>query len=170
VKRFAIWVLATFALVAAVLSCSFVVSPTARLGIAIVIAGIFNAGPPPIAKGVITKEDWPHFAAASKKLTEVLQSKFPVGSREDSLKSILAGQGFRQVDPVPSNCIPPGQQAPIGAVYRQCLTPEQEEKRRRTLVYKWSGGVCSESISVTWSSDQRGALTHIEGGYYGACL
>jgi hypothetical protein len=50
------------------------------------------------------------------------------------------------------------------------LTPEQNEERKRTLVYKWSGGVCTESISVIWSSDELGALTHIEGGYYGACL
>ncbi|MCP3466928.1 hypothetical protein [Bradyrhizobium sp. CCGUVB23] len=169
-KRFAIWVLATLALVVAILSGLFVFSPTARLVMVIVIAAIFNSGPPPIAKGVITKEDWPHFAAASKKLTEVLQSQFPVGSTEGALKAILAGQGFRPADPVPSNCVPPGQQVPIGEVYHQCLTPEQEERRKRTLVYKWGGGVCMESISVMWSSDEHGDLTHVEGGYYGACL
>ena len=165
-KRLAIWVLATLALVAATLSGLFVFSPTARL----VIAEMVNSGPPPIAQGVITKEDWPHFAAASKKLAEVLQSKFPVGSREDVLKSILVGQGFRPADPLPTNCVPPGQQVPVGAVYYLCLTPEQEERRKRTLVYKWGGVVCTESISVMWSSDEHGALTHIEGGYYGACL
>jgi len=30
--------------------------------------------------------------------------------------------------------------------------------------------LCTESISVIWTSDELGALTHIEGGYYGACL
>jgi hypothetical protein len=170
VKRFAIWVLAILALGAATLSGLFVFSPTARLVMAIVIAGIFNSGPPPIVQGVIAKEDWPHFAAASKKLTEVLKSKFPVGSRQDVLKSILVGQGFRPPDPVPSNCVPSGQQVPVGVVYYRCLTPEQEERRKRTLVYKWGGGVCMESLSVTWSSDDQGALTHVEGGYYGACL
>ncbi|MGY4319839.1 hypothetical protein [Bradyrhizobium sp. JR3.5] len=169
-KRFAIWVLAALALIAATLSGLFVFSPTARLVMAIAIAEIFDSGPPPIAEGVITKEDWPHFAAASKKLTEVLQSKFPVGSIEGNLKSILVGQGFRPPDPIPSNCVPPGQQVPVGVAYYQCLTPEQEERRKRTLVYKWGGGVCMESISVIWSSDERGALTHIDGGYYGACL
>lgn len=169
-KRLAIWVLATLSLVAATLSGLVVFSPTARLLMTIVIAEMVNSGPPPIAQGVITKEDWPHFAAASKKLTEVLQSKFPVGSREDVLKSALVGQGFRPADPLPSNCVPPGQQAPVGAVFYQCLTPEQEERRKRTLVYKWGGGVCTESISVMWTSDEHGALTHIEGGYYGACL
>jgi hypothetical protein len=59
---------------------------------------------------------------------------------------------------------------PVGVVFYQCLTPEQEEKRTRTLVYKWGGGVCIESISVVWSSDELGALTHVEGSYYGACL
>jgi hypothetical protein len=170
VKRLAIWVLATLALVAAALAGLFVFSPTARLVMVIAIAAIFNPGPPPIAQGVITREDWPHFAAAGKKLTEALQSNFPVGSGEDVLKSTLAGQGFRPVDPVPSNCVPPGQQVPIGVVHYRCPTPEQEEKRKRTLVYKWGGGVCSESITVMWSSDERGALAHVEGGYYGACL
>jgi hypothetical protein len=169
-KRSAIWFLAILALVAATLSSLFVFSPTARLVMGILIAGLFNPGPPPIVQGVITKEDWPHFEAASRKLTEVLQSKFPVGSREDILKSILLGQGFRPMRPPPSNCIPPGQQVPVGVAFYQCLTPEQEEKRRRMLVYEWGGGVCIESITVVWSSDELGALTHVEGGYYGACL
>jgi hypothetical protein len=170
VKRLAIWVFVTLALVAATLAGLFVFSPTARLVMAIVIAEMVNSGPPPIARGVITKEDWPDFAAASKKFTGVLQSKFPIGSREDVLKSILLGQGFRPADPLPSNCVPPGQQVTVGAVYYQCLTPDQEEIRKRTLVYKWGGGVCTESISVMWSSDEHGALSHIDGGYYGACL
>lgn len=163
-KRSAIWFLAILALLAVVFS------PTARLVMGILIAGLLNSGPPPIAQGVITKEDWPHFEAASRKLTEVLQSKFPVGSREDILKSILLDQGFRPIVPPPSNCIPPGQQVPVGVVFHQCLTPDQEEKRKRTLVYKWGGGVCIDSISVIWSSDELGALTYVEGGYYGACL
>ena len=65
--------------------------------------------------------------------------------------------------------IPANDRTGRSGLYR-CLTPEQDEKRKRTLVYKWSGGVCTESISVIWSSDELGALTHIEGGYYGACL
>ncbi len=170
-KRSAIWFLAILALVAATLSGLFVFSPTARLVMGILIAGLLNdSRPPPIAQGAITKEDWPHFEAASRKLTEILQSKFPVGSREDILKSILLDQGFRPIEPPPSNCIPPGQQVPVGVVFYQCLNPEQEEKRKRTLAYKWGGGVCIESISVVWSSDELGALTHVEGGYYGACL
>src|SRR3954468_20331738 len=46
---------------------------------------------------------------------------------------------------------------PGRVVYYQCLTPEQEERR------KWGGGVCIESISVMWSSDEHGALTHVDG-------
>jgi hypothetical protein len=36
--------------------------------LAIVIAEIFNSGPPPIAEGVITKEDWPHFCSSQQKI------------------------------------------------------------------------------------------------------
>src|SRR5260370_41846115 len=100
----------------------------------ILIAGLLNdSRPPPIAQGAITKEDWPHFEAASRKLTEVLQSKFPVGSREDILKSILLDQGFRPIEPPPSNGIPPSQQQPDGVVFYQCCDPEQEERSKITL-------------------------------------
>jgi hypothetical protein len=171
VKRAGILIFSALALIAATISGLFIFSPTARLVIGILIAPLLNnSRPPPIAQGVITKEDWPHFETASKKLTETLQSKFPVGSREEVLKSILLGQGFRSVEPPPSNCIPPGQDVPVGVIFYRCLTPEQEEQRRRTLVYKWGGGICTEFIHVIWSRDELGTLTHVEGRYYGACL
>jgi hypothetical protein len=171
VKRAGIWFLSILALIAATISGLFAFSPTARLAIGIFIAPLLNnTRPPPIAQGVITKEDWPHFETASKKLTEAVQSKFPVGSSEVILKSILLGQGFRSVEAPPSNCIPPGQDVPVGVIFYRCLTPEQEERRKRTLVYKWGGGICTESIYVIWSRDELGTLTHVEGHYYGACL
>jgi hypothetical protein len=169
-KRVVVWGLAILALVVAALAGLLAFSTPARLVATIIVAEISRSGPPPLAKGVITGEDWPHFAAASKKLTVFLQTKFPVGSSEDVLKSTLLDQGFRPPDPVPSNCIPRGQQQLIGAVFYQCPTPEQNEQSKRTLVYKWGGGVCMQSISVEWSSDEHGALTRVEGGYYGACL
>jgi len=141
------------------------------LAIILLIALLLNdSRPPPIAQGVITELDSPRFETASKKLTEALQSKFPIGSREEILKSSLLGQGFRSVEPPPSNCIPPGQHVPIGVIFYQCLTPAQEEQRKRTLVYKWGGGICTEFVYVTWSSDELGTLTHVGGRYYGACL
>lgn len=169
-KRFVIRVLTALAPVAAACSGLFVTGPAMRPGIANAMPGIFNAGPPPIAKGVITKEDWRQWKAASDRLTGVLRAQFPAGSREEVLKSILAGQGFRPVDPQPSNCLPPGQQAPAGVIYHQCLTPEQEERRKRTLVYQWGGGVCTETIAVSWWSDDHGALSRVDGNYYNTCL
>jgi len=92
-------------------------SSTARVAMILLIALLLNdSRPPPIAQGVITELDPPRFETASKKLTEALQSKFPIGSREEILKSSLLGQGFRSVEPPPSNCIPPGQHAPVGVV------------------------------------------------------
>jgi hypothetical protein len=170
-KRAVIWFVSALALIVATISGLLFFSPTARLVLNILIAPLLNnSRPPPIAEDVILKEDWPHFEAASKKLTRAVQSKFPVGSREDALKSVLLEQGFQSVGPSPSNCIPPGQQEPVGVIFNRCLTLEQEEQRRRTLVYRWGGGICSESIYVIWSSDELGELTHVEGIYHGVCL
>ncbi|HEV2504900.1 MAG TPA: hypothetical protein VGV39_17625 [Mesorhizobium sp.] len=169
-KRYALWLLAIFAILMAALSGLLFLSPSARLVTGIFIAGLSDPGPPPIAQGVITESDWPHFEAASIKLTKVLETKFPAGSKEDFLKSTLTDQHFRTVDPPPSDCIPPDQPVPAGVVSYQCLTSKQEEERKRTLVYKWGGGFCVNTISVVWSSDETNALTHVEGSYYGRCL
>ena len=170
-KGAGIWFLSALVLIAATIFGLFVFSSTARVAMILLIASLLNnSKPPPIAQGVITELDPPRFETASKKLTEALQSKFPIGSREEIFKSSLLGQGFRSVEPPPSNCIPPGQHAPVGVVVYRCLTPEQEEQRKRTLVYRWSGGICSDSIYVTWSSDELGALTHVVGRYHGVCL
>lgn len=169
-KRFALWFLTILAIVAVTFSGLLVFSPSTRLVMGIMLSGLNDPGPPPIAQGVITQEDWPNFEAASAKLTRVLQSKFPIGSKDDVLRSTLMEQQFRPMEPPPPDCIPPDQQAPAGVVFYLCLTPEQEEKRKRTLVYKWGGGVCVSTISVVWSSDETNALTHVEGSYYGTCL
>ena len=169
-KRYALWPLAILAILTAALSGLLFVSPSASLVTGIFIAGLSDPGPPPIAQGVITEEDWPHFEAASIKLTKVLQTKFPTGSKAEVLKSTLTDQHFRPVDPPPSDCIPPDQAAPAGVVSYQCLTAKQEDERKRTLVYKWGGGFCVSTISVVWSSDETNALTHIQGDYHGRCL
>lgn len=169
-KRYALWLLAMLAILTAALSGLLFLSPSARLVTGLFIAGLSDPGPPPIAQGVITQEDWPHFEAASIKLTKVLQSKFPAGSKDDVLRSTLTSQNFRPVDPPPSDCVPADQPAPAGVVFYPCLTAKQEEERKRTLVYKWGSGVCMNTISVIWSSNEMNALTHVEGTYYGRCL
>jgi hypothetical protein len=169
-RRIVIWFLSALALIAAAIVALLVFSPTAHIVMAVLVAPLFSPGPPAIAQAVIAKEDWPHFEVTSKKLTTALQSQFQVGSRESDLKSTLLGQGFRPVDSPPPNCIPPGHQAPVVVISYRCLTPEQEMQRRRTLVYKWSDGICAQSVYVVWSSDDLGILTHIEGSYDAACL
>jgi hypothetical protein len=171
VKRAGIWFVSIAAAVAAAVLGLCLVSPTALLVVALLVAPLFNnSKPPPIAQGVITKEDWPRFEAASKKLTEALQLKFPVGSSEEALKSVLLAQGFRNIEPPPSNCISPGQAVPVGVTFTRCLTPQQEEQRKRTLVYEWGNGVCGEKIFVIWSSNDLGALNDVKGHYSGVCL
>ena len=59
---------------------------------------------------------------------------------------------------------------PVGVLVYRCLTPQDEEERKRTLVSEWGNGVCGQRIFVIWSSDKLGALINVRGHYSGACL
>jgi hypothetical protein len=153
-KRVGKWILIAFALVIGAL-----------LGVAIFLATRSNPGPPPIAEGQLTHMD-AMIGQGGRKLTAVLERRFPNGTLESDLKAVLLAQGFHSVSARPGYCSPPGQAAPNYT----CLTADQDEKRKRTLLYKWENGVCVYSISIVWSADDRGGITHIEGSYNGACV
>jgi hypothetical protein len=129
-----------------------------------------NSAPPPIAEGQITPEDWTHWDEAGRKFTAVLARRFPSGSNEATLKSTLLAQDFHFPKPPPTNCLPPGQEAPIGVVYYRCLTSDAMKALERTLVYEWGRFPCTKSLSVQWSAGDRGEITNVRGSYYGVCL
>jgi hypothetical protein len=83
---------------------------------------------------------------------------------------VLLKQGFHSIPPPPADCLPPGRSAPVGVVYRTCLTADEKEKLERTLEYRWGDGVCAEYVQIWWSVDDRREITHVQGSYYGACL
>jgi hypothetical protein len=170
VKRIGKWVLIALALIFAALAILFLVKPDTLLVAAIILTMLFNPGPPPIAEGQITSNEWMHWEEGGRKLTAVLERRFPNGTPEFDLKSVLLKQGFHPVPPPPADCLPPGQIPPVGVIYRTCLTADQKEKLERTLEYTWGNGVCTEFVQVWWSVDDRHDITQAQGSYYGACL
>ncbi len=169
-KRIGKWALTAFALLAGAFAVLFVVKPDTLLVAAILLAMLLNPGPPAIAQGQITGADWNHWEEGGRKLTAVLEQRFPDGTPESDLKSVLLKQGFRPIPPPRPDCLPPGQQAPVGVVFTNCPTADQKEKLKRTLEYRWSSGVCNEFVQIWWSVGDRQAITRVQGSYYGACL
>jgi hypothetical protein len=123
-----------------------------------------NWHPPAVANGQITTEDWGHWDAASRKLTAVLERKFPTGTNETGLKSTLLGQGFKPPPSPPPDCLPRGQPAPVGRAYTPCY------ETSNILQYDWGHFPCRETITVWWTTGDNGEVTYINGSYHGACL
>jgi hypothetical protein len=125
---------------------------------------IHNAHPPPIAGDQIAGASWQNQAEVSRKLTELLQRKFPTGTSEDLLKSTLANQGFKPLPPPPGDCVPRGQSPPVGRVFTPCYDPSN------ILKYDWGNGICGQTITVRWSTDDRHEITELHASYDMACL
>ena len=62
--------------------------------------------------------------------------------------------------------MPPGKEAevPTGIGFILCYD------QGKILAYDWRDGICRETITVTWSTDDRNAITHVDASYHEACL
>lgn len=159
--------LACLALPVLALIVLFIINP----GGAIILVGMLvfplvgNTHPPPMFDADIAGM-WLKWDEASQKINGHLRKQFPAGTTEAALKSALANQGFRPLPPPPADCVPGGQQMPIGKTYTVCPTRDPS----KTLVYKWSGGVCTSTISVRWETNHDKVVTNLDGGYFAGCL
>jgi hypothetical protein len=98
-------------------------------------------------------------------VTEILNKRFPSGSRVSDLRSALSEEGFRDVPPPPSNCVPSGTEVPVRRVYTPCYD------HRNQMEYSWSMGlVCGGHIYVKWTMDEAGNVVRVEGHDASACL
>lgn len=146
----------------------FILNPTgALLGIAVILQSIFgNTRPPPIAKDQLVGMDWRTGKEASDRLTALLQQEFPAGSSESKLRSTLLSQGFKPPAPPPPDCLPPGQDGPLGKVVSHCPTYD----RSRVLVYWWGNVACSQTIRVQWSAGGNETIKEVRAIYFMGCL
>lgn len=134
------------------------------LGIVVLFMS-FNWEPPGFLRGQLTEADFRDRTAGSNKVTTAIRERFPVGTSATSLQNYLRRQGFRPMPPPPADCVPRGHSVPIGVIFVECYDATN------TRIYSWSVGLfCGDQVSVRWRTDTSGNITHIEGGYWGACL
>jgi hypothetical protein len=80
------------------------------------------------------------------------------------LKSALLKQGFEPLPPPRSDCVTAGQEAPVGRVFTRC------RDQSKSLDYHWGGVVCTETITVRWTTDGADVIAELSGSYYAGCL
>jgi hypothetical protein len=148
------------------LAALFIKAPTETIFLleALVYSLFANDKPPPLFKDDLAGM-WNKWDEASQRLTSRLQQQFPAGTAEPLLKSALLKQGFELSPPPRSDCLPAGQEVPVGRVFTRCPTHDPSE----TLNYYW-GVVCTETITVRWTTDGVNAIAEVSGRYYAACL
>jgi hypothetical protein len=69
-----------------------------------------------------------------------------------------------------TTCLPRGQEAPIGKLVIECPAWDSNWNPRNYLAYGWGGPPCGNELSVKWSADKSGKITHLEGFYDYTCL
>ncbi|HXC55053.1 MAG TPA: hypothetical protein VNU97_07145 [Rhizomicrobium sp.] len=143
------------------------------LVIVLVQQGLARTGahffPPPMADG-IKCDNWRNCSQANAAFTEVLRRRFPLGTPENVLRSTLLAQGFRTLPVSITACLPRGQEAPIGKLVIECPAWDFNWNPRDYLAYGWGGPPCGTDLSVKWSADKSGKITHLEGYYDYTCL
>ena len=134
--------------------------------IGMLVFPLFGNTHPPAMFDADIASMWLKWDEGSRKITAHLQQKFPAGTTEATLKSALARQGFKPMPPPRADCVPAGQHMPIGKTYTTCSTRDPS----KTLIYKWSGGVCTSTISVRWDTNDDKVITKLDSSYYAGCL
>ncbi len=125
-----------------------------------------NTRPPTIAADQFGGATFQNQRETNAKLNALFQQKFPAGTSEGTLKATLLGQGFKPLPPPRPDCLPQGQRAPVGQAFTTCPTYDQSE----ALEYRWGSGICGDTITVIWSTDESQKVRDVKASYYGACL
>lgn len=120
--------------------------------------------PPSLANGVITDKDWLHWDEGSRKLTVVLQRRFPKGTPVSTIRDKLAAEGFTRPQHAQS-C-----ETTVdlnGKSTTKCRYPADINRR---LEYIWGGIPCSNWVTVVWTEDREHRIATISGRYGAGCL
>ena len=129
-----------------------------------------DPGPPAIFSAIhCDQNDWQH-NACSVAFDKTVQQEFHTGTPVGKLKMILSEQRFKPEDDGITRCTHPGDPTPNGVPVFACPSWDQNWYPKNRLVYHWGKPPCGKTVSVMWSSDKTGKISHIEGEYYLACL
>lgn len=164
-KRLLRWIagaaLALLGLLAALCVAAYLWNPDGAVLVAAALLQplLANTHPPPVVEGIAGWQD-------KDELTRGLQRKFPAGTSEQAVKTALLGQGFAPPKPPPQPCLPAGQPRSVGQAFYSC--PARDAAK--TLEYRWSNFPCGETITVSWTTANEGAIDRVEGHYSRGCL
>lgn len=157
-------VLVAFGVVAVLAALTSVWEP-AHWAIAVVGSQFSDPGPPKIL-GDTRCTNRRQCAAAHVALNATLHRRFPLGTTQRALVSALNAEGFQPRPASLAQCGP----APPGKQSTPCPAWDPNWNPRNNLEYDWGKLPCGSSISVKWSVDARGVITHLEGSYDYDCL
>jgi len=133
-------------------------------------ATLGSCSPPPIL-GHIQCNDLRDCSAASREFTAAVQRRFPIGSSQIALETELGRQGFRRVIPPIARCSLPGESHGRGETFIDCPPWDSNWNPRNSLTRDLTFlSACGRNVSVEWSSDAKGKITHVEGYYDMTCL
>lgn len=102
--------------------------------------------------------------------TALLQRQFPLGTEAKYLESTLLRQGFRRNPNQPATCLKRGEFGRVGERVIQCPNWDQDWNPKNQLEYGWGSLPCPEGVLVSWSVDDRGAISQVHGSFTGGCL
>lgn len=105
--------------------------------------------------------------AQDSAITQILQTSFPLGTAVSDLKSSLSKEGFQDIPPPPSDCVPPEKEAEVPplTVHTPCYDGGNQ------MEYQWMiGGICRAHIYVKWMTGETGKLSRVRGYGSTACL
>ena len=131
--------------------------------------GLPHTSPPPIAENVKC-ENWRNCREASYAFTQILRKRFPFGTHDRVLRTALLDQGFSGLPASITSCLPHGQEAPVGKMVIECPAWDPSWNPENYLAYGWGVAPCGSQLSVKWSADKKGKITHLEGYYDYTCL
>jgi len=146
--RIGLRLLAVFAILAMAIAVLSIRDPAgaALLAMFLILPLIANTHPPPIAEDLLANESWQNWNERSRKLTTLLQRRFPAEMNEGTLKSELLNQRFKPLPPPLADRLLKGQPTPLGRAFVVCPPYDQS----KALEYAWGNGICRHTITVRW--------------------
>ena len=127
------------------------------------ISPMFHSSEPGFAQGLIPYGSGLDLEV-DRRLTAALEQKFPAGTKEIQLKTILYLQGFRSVLPLLAIC-EPRELLPFSERSALC-----DDWLNNTLKYSWDTDIgCRPAITVKWTTNRQAEVTTVNGYYQGGC-
>jgi len=121
---------------------------------------------PPILAGIDCASP-DNCAAASKRFSDRLLTKYPLGSRQDILDRDLTAQGFTREYQGITHCTKPGQVEKVGTTGVDCIPQDLNWNPQHALSASNCGSslFCNRYAILVWSSDTEGRITYLNAGY-----